>query len=246
MTTTSTMQIDGIADALIAEAVARQGGYEEVDQNNKWGAVAGALGKKKSHAPAFKARYEDMLKNSVEQDELEDDDMKEEEVEQILDKRTNQGQPEYLVKWKNDDNPDDTSWEPKRNLVGCDELLQEFESRLPKSQREPPAPAAPAPTATQKSASASSAPPTSSASFAAPAAGGGEAGAAGATGGAGVVGADGVVYRRVTGIKRQHDELQGWVVELGEGEEVHVDNATLRAQAPQLLLDFYEARLQFA
>ena len=123
MSTTSTMQIDGISDSLIAEAIARQGGYEEVDQNGKWGAVAGALGKKKSHAPAFKARYEDLLKTSVEQDELEDDDGKEEEVEQILEKRTHEGQPEYLVKWKNDDNPDDTSWEPRRNLVGCDELL---------------------------------------------------------------------------------------------------------------------------
>ena len=89
------MQIHGIADSLIAEAVARNGGYEEIDQTDKWGEVAAALGKKKSHAPAFKARYEDLLSSSVEQDELEDDDMKEEEVEQILDKRTHQGQPEY-------------------------------------------------------------------------------------------------------------------------------------------------------
>ena len=34
--------------------------------------------------------------------------------------------------------------------------------------------------------------------------------------------------------------------ELSDGQEVHVDNATLRQQAPQLLLDFYESRLQFS
>ena len=55
--TTSTFVTDALPDNLICEAVARQGGYEEVDQNNKWGAIAGALGKKKSHAPMIKARH---------------------------------------------------------------------------------------------------------------------------------------------------------------------------------------------
>ena len=99
-----------------------------------WGAVAGALGKKKSHANMIKQRYEDMLRASVEQDEQDEEEAQDYEVDQILDKRTHQGQLEYLVKWKGADaNEDDTSWEPRRNLAGCDEALHEFErsSRAP-------------------------------------------------------------------------------------------------------------------
>ena len=122
-------------DAHLAEAIARQGGYEEVELKSLWGAVAGALGKKKSHANMIKQRYEDMLRASVEQDEQDEEEAQDYEVDQILDKRTHQGQLEYLVKWKGADaNEDDTSWEPRRNLAGCDEALHEFETRQPRSR----------------------------------------------------------------------------------------------------------------
>mgnify|MGYP002005178974 CR=1 FL=1 len=83
-----------VTDALIAEAIAKQGGYEEVEQKSLWGDVAGALGKKKSHATMIKQRYEDMLRASVEQDEQEEEEAQDHEVERILDKRTHQGQLE--------------------------------------------------------------------------------------------------------------------------------------------------------
>ena len=83
-----------VTDALIAEAIAKQGGYEEVEQKSLWGDVAGALGKKKSHAMMIKQRYEDMLRASVEQDEQEEEEAQDHEVERILDKRTHQGQLE--------------------------------------------------------------------------------------------------------------------------------------------------------
>ena len=44
------------------------------------------------------------------------------EVEKVLDKRVKKGQVEYLVKWKNYDDPDDNTWEPIGNLechVSC-------------------------------------------------------------------------------------------------------------------------------
>ena len=85
--------MDFISDSLIAEAISRQGGYEKVELDSLWGAVASALGKQKTHGAMIKARYEDMLRHSVQQEE-EDDDDADHEVEQILDKRTHQGQLE--------------------------------------------------------------------------------------------------------------------------------------------------------
>ena len=196
-------------DALVAEAIAKQGGYEEVELKSLWGAVAGALGKKKSHAHMIKQRYEDMLRASVEQEEQDEEEAQDYEVDQILDKRTHQGQLEYLVKWKGADaNEDDTSWEPRRNLAGCDEALHEFEARQPKPRereaREPPAAAAvTAPAANAMSVCDTQPEATGSAVESSP------------------VVADGREYRRVTGVMRpQHGQLghQGWIVELGDGQ----------------------------
>ena len=196
-------------DALLAEAIAKQGGYEEVELKSLWGAVAGALGKKKSHAHMIKQRYEDMLRASVEQEEQDEEEAQDYEVDQILDKRTHQGQLEYLVKWKGADaNEDDTSWEPRRNLAGCDEALHEFETRQPKprereAREQPAAAAVAAPVAIAMSVCDPQPEATDSAVAASP------------------VAADGREYRRVTGVMRpQHGQLghQGWIVELGEGQ----------------------------
>tara|TARA_B100000795_G_scaffold109449_1_gene80785 strand:- start:202 stop:960 length:759 start_codon:yes stop_codon:yes gene_type:complete len=200
-------------DALLAEAIAKQGGYEEVELKSLWGAVAGALGKKKSHAHMIKQRYEDMLRASVEQEEQEEEEAQDYEVDQILDKRTHQGQLEYLVKWKGADaNEDDTSWEPRRNLAGCDEALHEFEARQPKPRereaREAPAAAAVTAPAASAHASAMSVCDT-------------QPEATGSAVAASPVAADGREYRRVTGVMRpQHGQIghQGWIVELGEGQ----------------------------
>ena len=52
-------------------------------------------------------------------------------VEKILKKRFNQrlGRVEYLLKWRNFDD-DDNTWEPLKNLVDCDEIIEEFENGL--------------------------------------------------------------------------------------------------------------------
>ncbi|XP_071648974.1 suppressor of variegation 3-9 isoform X1 [Temnothorax longispinosus] len=47
------------------------------------------------------------------------------EVEKILQKREQNGEPSYLIKWKDWDITYN-SWEPLRNLVNCEDLLREF------------------------------------------------------------------------------------------------------------------------
>jgi len=52
------------------------------------------------------------------------------EVEKILDKRQRKGGMEYLVKWKNFDDPDDNTWEPSDNLADAEEKIKMFEKDL--------------------------------------------------------------------------------------------------------------------
>ena len=49
------------------------------------------------------------------------------EVEKVLDKRVKKGQVEYLVKWKNYDDPDDNTWEPADNLKEAKPTIDKFE-----------------------------------------------------------------------------------------------------------------------
>lgn len=59
------------------------------------------------------------------------------EVEKILKHRIRrQGKKkveEYLIRWKNF-GPSEDTWEPRRNLVGCEALLKEFEENLAKAE----------------------------------------------------------------------------------------------------------------
>ena len=51
------------------------------------------------------------------------------EIEMILDKRVIKGKKvEYLIKWKNFDDPEDNTWEPADDLEVADELIQIFEN----------------------------------------------------------------------------------------------------------------------
>ena len=50
------------------------------------------------------------------------------EVEKVLDKRVKKGNSvEYLVKWKNYDDPDDNTWEPADNLREAKAAIEKFE-----------------------------------------------------------------------------------------------------------------------
>lgn len=53
------------------------------------------------------------------------------EVERILQKREQNGEPVYFIKWK-DWEADYNTWEPLRNLVSCEALLREFEDERQK------------------------------------------------------------------------------------------------------------------
>ena len=48
------------------------------------------------------------------------------EVEKILDKRGRGRMSEYLVKWRNYDDPKDNTWEPASNLMEAKEAINKF------------------------------------------------------------------------------------------------------------------------
>ena len=53
------------------------------------------------------------------------------EVEKIMDKRVaKKGKVEYLVKWKNFDDPADYTWEPVNNLEDVRDMVAKFEKEL--------------------------------------------------------------------------------------------------------------------
>ena len=60
-----------------------------------------------------------------------DDEDEDYEVESIIEKRVaKKGKVEYLVKWKNFDDPADYTWEPSNNLDAVKELVTKFEKEL--------------------------------------------------------------------------------------------------------------------
>ena len=52
------------------------------------------------------------------------------EVEKILEKRGKGKKTEYLIKWKNYDDPHDNTWEPVDSLDGSEKLIKKFEKEL--------------------------------------------------------------------------------------------------------------------
>jgi transposase InsO family protein len=60
------------------------------------------------------------------------------EAEKILDKRIQEGQTQYLVKWKGYGEEENT-WEPVRHLTNVQKLLRQFHQRTPREDRRNPA-----------------------------------------------------------------------------------------------------------
>ena len=229
-----------VSDEAIGEIVARSGGYEEVERAGRWARLANSLGLRKEMGPAVKARYEDMLRISAEADEREDEDEDEEyEVEDILDSRTDEkGNIEYLVKWKDvigDEGEDDeeyndnTTWEPREHLA-CPELLQQFEEKQRRQQQGGTVDAATTAAEDSENGAANEASicghkrtePESST-------------------------AECDSWQRILRVQKPDQEGGSMIFEVqtSDGPLVYLPNEKIRSEAPLLLVDFYEARLNF-
>jgi len=57
------------------------------------------------------------------------------EVETILNKRTNRGRTEYLIKWKGYSTKEST-WEPLSNLKNIKEIIQKYELKFGKKKKD--------------------------------------------------------------------------------------------------------------
>jgi len=210
-------------DNLIAEAVARQGGYEQVDTNHRWESVARAVGFKKSDATRIRERYEDLLRQTAEAEEEEEEEGdKDFEVEDILDSRIIDGKTEYLVQWKDAEGDDEEgqTWEPLSHLEGAQELLQRFEARrratLP--QEQPPISVfAPAAACKRRRDTVES----------------------------NAVATQSSQWLQVLKIKKPESTDLSFLVACADGSQTVVSNTLLRAEAPLLLVDFYQARVRF-
>jgi len=234
---------DKLPDHLIVEAVARNGGYEEIERTGKWTQISNALGFRKNHGEEIKNRYEDLLRLSAEQDQQEDDNDEEHEVEEILDHREGkEGQIEYLVKWKGfeDDDEANQSWEPSANL-SCPELVEAYEKRVDGGADADA-------TVGSAGVEAASAAEVSAESGRKRKLGADEPAACFPIS-TSVAPTDGASkYKRVVGLNRPTPGQKGAVkfaVEFADGTQEIVDGVTLRQEAPYILLDFYEARIKW-
>jgi len=233
-----------LSDALIVEAVGRNGGYEEVERTVAWSKIANGLGVRKDRAEEIKQRYEDLLKQSAEQDQQEEDNEEDYEVDAILDSRDNNGVTEYLVKWKvsyeDDDEqeaePGNCSWEPSANL-SCPDLLQQFEDKRREDEEQDSSQTAPAAASAAGEGNAQRLKRKAEAITASE----GTTGAVMSAGAGTAVGR----YKAVVGMtKPAPNHVPSFMVELIDGAKVVVDSATLQ-EAPLVLLDFYESRLRY-
>jgi|MesohylFT_1024984.scaffolds.fasta_scaffold51716_1 hypothetical protein len=264
-----------VRDEAIGEIVARSGGYEKIEKYGQWMRIANSLGLRKDQAQAVKARYEDMLRASAEADEREDEEDEEFEVEDILDSRTDdKGNIEYLVKWKDAAGDDDgeeadelnMTWEPRAHLA-CPELLQQFEEKQRRMQfGSSVAASGDGDDDGEEGATAAPGPGASSADGAAAIEDEDGAGAAASKrkhderdGPVGELaspptGAEGPpassasdTWQRIVRLRRPEGSGAPLVFEVltAAGGHVLLPNEKLRNEAPLLLVDFYEQRLQF-
>merc|ERR1712168_1128678 len=96
--------------------------------------AAAATTELKDGAKYKQSKKPDELEPSAAKPDEEEEEEEEFTVEKVVDMRIKNGKKEYLLKWKNYPDSENT-WEPEENL-DCPDLIQGFEDKLKKKKEE--------------------------------------------------------------------------------------------------------------
>eukprot|EP00301_Raphidiophrys_heterophryoidea_P021827 c6138_g1_i1.p1 GENE.c6138_g1_i1~~c6138_g1_i1.p1 ORF type:complete len:262 (-),score=66.13 c6138_g1_i1:279-956(-) len=211
---------------LLMVTVAEMGGGHHITEADKWGEVAKKMGLLKDSGANVKKVYEDHVKKNMnkQDNDSEPSDEEEYEVERIVDDKKKGKHSYFLVKWKGFSEAEN-SWEPENNLTNCQNMIKAYREQKAKRKAEATTTDQPDTLMAKKlktDNSSSNATMDPNASF------------------------ETDIAEMVIGACQTNQGLNLIVKWKGDSEKyTWMSSSDCRKHIPQLLLDFYEARIKF-